>query len=192
MAGTNIWKDIKSYEGKYQVSYTGEVRRLYKNGKIRKLKPYTKKNGKEILFIGLTRNGIKKEIAVHILVAKAFLESPGKGQVIRHKNGLLTDNWASNLEYIDRKKLGKMTGSQSKRKGVAKIDVNCEIVDVYSSARQAAKENFMSYQTVIDRCNRKVKSPFAPDGYAYAWEDSEISIKHAIEKIRLHNENYIN
>lgn len=58
-----------------------------------------------------------------------------------------------------------------------------EIVDVYSSAREAAKKNFMSRQTITDRCNGKCKGAFAPDGYAYAWEDSEVSMKHAIKKI---------
>ena len=41
----------------------------------------------------------------------------------------------------------------------------------------------MSYQTVIDRCNGKCKSAFAPDGYAYAWEDKEVSMRNAISKI---------
>ena len=72
---------------------------------------------------------------------------------------------------------------------MAKIDSNGEIVDVYTSARQAAKSNFMSYQTVIDRCNGKCKSAFAPDGYAYAWEDSEVSMKHALSKIFSQNAN---
>ena len=40
-------------------------------------------------------------------------------------------------------------------------------------------------QTVIDRCNGKCKSPFAPDGFAYAWEDSEVSMRKAVRKIEL-------
>lgn len=183
MSGTNIWIDIEGYEGKYQVSYEGDIRRLYKNTKPRLLTPYIRKNARQILFVGLTKDGIKKEIAVHSIVAKAFLKPPKEGEVLYHVNGLITDNWASNLEYIDRVKLGKMTGAESRRKGVVKIDSNGEEVDFYPSARQAAKENFMSYQTIIDRCNRKVKSPFAPDGYAYAWEDCEVSVKHAMKKI---------
>ena len=63
------------------------------------------------------------------------------------------------------------------------------IVDVYSSARKAARENYMSYQTIMDRCNGKCKSAFAPDGYAYAWEDSEVSMKHALNKIFSQNAN---
>jgi hypothetical protein len=46
----------------------------------------------------------------------------------------------------------------------------------------------MSHQTIIDRCNGKCKSAFAPDGYAYAWEDSEVSMKRALNKIREYNE----
>ena len=41
----------------------------------------------------------------------------------------------------------------------------------------------MSYQTVMDRCNGKVKGAFAPDGYAYAWDDSEVSIRRTMQKI---------
>lgn len=179
----DLWKDIKGYEGKYQVSYEGKIRRLYKGREPRELTPYLKTHGRKILFIGLTKGGTKKEVAVHTIVAQAFIGEPEPGQVTYHKNGLIRDNWASNLEYIDRKTLGEMTGPRSRRKAVAKIDKEGEIVEIYNSARQAGKENFMSYQTIIDRCNRKVKSPFAPDGYAYAWEDSEVSINHAMRKI---------
>lgn len=32
-----------------------------------------------------------------------------------------------------------------------------------------------------------VKNIFAPDGYAYAWEDKEVSMRNAIRKIELSN-----
>lgn len=186
MSGTNVWKDIKGYEGKYQVSYEGEIRRIYKNGKTKIITPYIRKSQKSnVLFVGLTKDGKKKEIFVHKLVAEAFLRKPKKGEVIYHVNGLKQDNYSTNLKYIDRKKLGKMTGAQSRRKGVVKINSNGEMVDFYSSARQAARKNFMSYQTLIDRCNRKVKSALAPDGFAYAWEDCEVSIKNAMKKLEI-------
>lgn len=75
----DIWKDIKGYEGKYQVSYQGKIRRIYKSGKTRELKPYIKKNAREILVVGLTRDGKKKELTVHTLVAQAFLGKPKEG-----------------------------------------------------------------------------------------------------------------
>ena len=66
---------------------------------------------------------------------------------------------------------------------VAKIDSTGEIVEVYPSAREAGRQNYMASQTIIDRCNGLRKSAFAPDGYAYAWENSEVSMRKAIAKI---------
>ena len=62
-------------------------------------------------------------------------------------------------------------------------------MEIYPSAREAAKKNHMSYQTVMDYCNGKRKGAFAPDGYAYAWEESHCnySIRNAIRKIELAN-----
>ena len=77
----------------------------------------------------------------------------------------------------------KKTGAKSKRKTVAKINCYGEIEDVYSSAREAARKNYLSYQTVIDRCNGKCKMAYAPDGYAYAWEDDKVSMRNALAKI---------
>lgn len=72
------------------------------------------------------------------------------------------------------KKLGALTGHKSRRKAVVKFDWRTqEAVDVYRSARQAAKENYMSYQTIIDRCNGKIKSPIAPDGFIYQWDSGD-------------------
>lgn len=45
----------------------------------------------------------------------------------------------------------------------------------------------MSYQTIASRCNGKVKSAFAPDGYAYAWEDSEVSMRNTLRKLEIEN-----
>ena len=132
-------------------------------------------------------NGKTSEKLVIGIMAHTLLGPAPSGYVPYHKNGALTENHINNIEYIDRKKLGKMTGPASRRRTVAKIDGSGEIVEVYTSAREAAKANYMSYQTIIDRCNGKVKSAFAPDGYAYAWEDSEVSMRKAIRKIELQN-----
>ena len=41
----------------------------------------------------------------------------------------------------------------------------------------------MCYQTIMDYCNGERKGAYAPDGYAYAWEDSAVSMRNAIAKI---------
>lgn len=182
------WKNIPGYSGKYQVNTEGEVRRMYQSGKTRLMTPYRKKmSGSQRLVVKLTKDEKSKEVILMQIVASTFLGQCPKGYVPYHKNGMQSENHIQNIGYISRRELGRLTGAQSKRKGVAKINSNGEIVEFYSSAREAGRKNFISRQTVTDRCNGKCKSAFAPDGYAYAWEDSEISIKHVIRKIELEN-----
>ena len=179
--------DIPQYDGKYQVDKEGNIRRVYPSGKTRQMHPYHKKlSGSQRLVVKLTHNGKEKEEILMKLVAVTFLGPIPEGYVPYHKNGCQNDNYLNNIEYITREELGKRTGASSRRMPVAKISEDGEIVEVYTSARKAAKQNYMSYQTVIDRCNGKCKSPFAPDGYAYAWENKEISMQNAIRKIEQH------
>ena len=118
------------------------------------------------------------------IVAKTFLGEAPSGCVAYHKNGCQSDNYVNNIVYISRQELGKKTGANSRKQSVVKIDKSGQIVDVYKSARECGRQNYMSYQTIIDRCNGKCKSAFAPDGYAYAWEDSEVSMRRTLENIR--------
>lgn len=175
--GKDIWRDIQGYDGKYQVSRFGDVRRVLDNGKYRAITPYRKsaKKHKAILrerrFVKLTINGKAKEIAMLKIVQETFLGAAPKNTVPYHKNGLVTDNRADNIGFISRQELGKITGGKNKRRRtVFKIDSNGEVIEIYTSARQAAKENNMSYQTVLDRCHNKVNKPFELDGYNYQFE----------------------
>lgn len=182
------WTNIPGYSGKYQADTDGNIRRVYKSGKTRLMTPYRKKmSGSQRFVVKLTRDGKSKEEILVQIMAKTFLGNPPPGCVPYHKNGCQSDNYIQNIAYISRKELGKLTGRNSRRQPVAKIDSSGQIVEVYSSARECARKNFMSYQTVIDRCNGKCKSAFAPDGYAYAWEDKEVSMRNAIRKMELKN-----
>ena len=164
------WRDIQGYDGRYQVDREGNIRRVFPSGKTRLLQPHHKKMaGSQRLIVHLSHNGKQKEVIVMQIVARAFLGPCPEGCVPYHKNGCQSDNYVNNIAYIDRRQLGRMTGAMSRRKPVAKIDQNGEIVDVYSSAREAARKNYMGYQSVIDRCNGKIKR-IAPDGYFYKWD----------------------
>lgn len=182
------WKDIPGYNGKYQCDREGNFRRVYKSGKTRPIRPYRKNGTRNKIVVHLTDdNGKTSQMLVIGIMAITFLGPAPPGCVPHHKNGALTENHINNIAYINRKELGKITGQKSRRKPVAKINDSGNIVEVYPSARAAARDNFMSYQTVIDRCNGKVKSAFAPDGFAYAWEDDEKSIARIIRMIELEN-----
>lgn len=182
---TETWRDVPGYGGKYQVDREGNVQRVYASGRTRAMCPYHRRmSGSQRLVVKLTRDGRPKEEVLMRLVALAFLGPPPEGCVPYHRNGCQSDNYLNNIAYIDRRRLGRMTGAMSARRPVAKLGRTGEVVDVYPSAREAARRNHMSYQTVIDRCNGKVKGAFAPDGHAYAWDDSRTSMRRAVEKIR--------
>ncbi|QQE80904.1 hypothetical protein [Alicyclobacillus sp. SO9] len=155
----------------YEIDQFANVRRIYKTKRVLMTQVV---NSRRVPIVRLkTPDGGRKEERVHKLMQRTFLSDPKPGQVLYHKNRNRQDNCLSNLAYIDQRELGRMTGAKSRRRPVAKIDAKGETVEVYSSAREAARKNWMSYQTVIDRCNGKVKKLYALDGYRYEWDDEE-------------------
>ena len=179
-----VWKNIPGYDGKYQANTEGQIRRAYKNGKTRLLTPYQKIGNRRFVYVvKLTKDHKGKEETVLSLIARTFLGPVPKGYTPYHINGCKSENNIQNIAYISRKQLGKLTGSSSRRKSVLKFDSGGNIVDCYSSAREAGEKNYMSGQTVTDYCNGKCKGTYAPDGYAYAWEDDKRSMRRTIAKI---------
>ena len=84
------WRDIKGYEGLYQVSDWGRVRRLYRSIPAKLLKQETTHDGYKR--IGLWKIGDCKHYGVHRLVAEAFIPNPGNKPCVGHlktlQNGL--------------------------------------------------------------------------------------------------------
>lgn len=177
------WKNIPEYKGKYQVNANGQIRRVFPSGKTRMMTPYEKKkiNGSKRFVVKLTKDGKAKEVMVLQIVARVFLGACPNGCVPYHKNGMQHDNFVNNIAYIPRKELGKITGAQSRRRPVAKIGIDGEVIEFYSSARECARCNYCSYQTVADRCNGKVSSAFGE--IDFAWDDSEESMKLALKRL---------
>lgn len=94
-----IWKDIKGYEGLYQVSNLGNVRSLcFKNSnKIKLLKTSPTNCG--YYKVQLYKNGIPKMHYVHRLVAKSFIENPLLKPEVNHLDGNKSNNKVNNLEW---------------------------------------------------------------------------------------------
>jgi hypothetical protein len=88
-----MWKMIKGYEGVYEVSDHGEIRRV--GGFILKMQDDT--HG--YLYVSLSKNSIVKNIKVHRLVAAAFLDNPTNLNVINHLDGNKMNNSPENLEW---------------------------------------------------------------------------------------------
>ena len=95
-----IWRDIKNYEGRYQVSNLGRVKSLG-NDKSRKekiLKPG--KNGWGYLRVCLVKEGSSKMYTVHRLVLSTFNPIDGMDELlVNHKDEDKTNNNLNNLEW---------------------------------------------------------------------------------------------
>ena len=97
-----IWKDVKGYEGLYQVSNLGNVRGLVRDWNnrtktIRTMRQYVTKTG--YLALRLCKDGKTKLWKTHRLVAEAFLENQMAFPFVNHLDGNKLNNCVSNLEW---------------------------------------------------------------------------------------------
>ena len=105
-----IWVDIEGYEDFYQVSNQGRIRsverEIYKSNNTKQIsKSYILKfeKGKGYNYVHLFKNGLRKRIAVHRLVAEAFIPNPENKPEVDHINTIRDDNRVENLRWVTRK-----------------------------------------------------------------------------------------
>lgn len=109
-----IWRDIKDYEGLYQVSNMGRVKSLgrwsnrQKNGvsfpyfiKEKILKNRKIKGGYYI--VGLCKDKISKDYRVSRLVAEAFIPNPDNKSFVDHIDTNPLNNFSNNLRWVTQK-----------------------------------------------------------------------------------------
>lgn len=99
---TEQWKQIKGYEGLYEISNHGRVRSFHKKPFIMKQWMHYKGH----MFIHLNNMG-RRKFFVHRLVALAFIPNPENKDVVNHIDSNKANNLVTNLEW--------MTGAENTR-----------------------------------------------------------------------------
>ena len=166
MEEKEIWKDIKGFEGKYQVSNMGNVKSLertvwnsargyYKTVHERILKG--RKTGNDYLQVLLSKDGKAKGYLVHRLVASAFCENPHGFKEVNHIDEDKTNNCADNLEFCSRsynmtyndraKKVGKKV-AEKLSKPVLAIDKRTGLIVEFLSAHEAERKLGIAQQNI--------------------------------------------
>ena len=166
------WRDVPGYEGKYQASTWGEVRRKSGSGwKLLKgyTKPKTKNKRRVSVWLSDGRGG-KYERSVLGIVAATWCPPP-PGYVPVHRNGVYTENGVENIRFIPRSQLAEEYAVTVKRRAVVKVDRDGNILALYRSAQAAADANYMSRSTMWNHLNGKVKKPYTTDGICYKYDD---------------------
>lgn len=161
-----VWRPVVGYEGLYEVSNFGRVRRLVKYVKSRwgnyrripEIIMKTRIDSRGYVKVGLVKNNVQRPWGVHQLVARAFPEICGEwfeGCVVNHKDENPLNNVATNLEHCTQEhNVNYGTGnikrslSQSKACGQYKDGV---LIKTFVSSKQAYKETGI-WWTNINRC----------------------------------------
>ena len=130
------WRDIKGYDGVYQVSNLGRVKSVdhrfpdgsFHAGRLLKLTTH-KKTGLVEVGMYSVRTG-RKTVSVARLVATAFVDGYQPGFIVHHKNDDYADNRADNLEWVLKNTYGR---------AVLQLTTNGKLVAEYLSISQACK-----------------------------------------------------
>ena len=162
-----IWKDIKGYEGLYQVSNLGNIKSLNYNHTGNECILRLRKNNCGYFNVILYKNNKTKSHKVHRLVAEAFIPNPDNLPCVNHKSEIKTQNYVwvnedgtidpekSNLEWCDRSynvnygthnermlKTRNKRGGKTAERLIAQITLDGQIIKIWPSIMEAERNGF--------------------------------------------------
>ena len=186
------WKDIKGYEGAYQVSNFGRVRSLDRyvncgirnNDKVLKKGKIIKQNiSNNYLVVGLCNGKTQKSKLVHRLVAEAFILNPNNYPCVNHKNENKLNNCWYNLEWCTNKYNNnygtrltriseKLQNNKKLSKAVNQYDLNNNFIKKWNSAKQVERELGIS-NAHINKCCQNKEHYRTSGGYIWKYAEEE-------------------
>ena len=167
-----MWKDIKGYEGLYQVSDKGEIRRIYKGGRTKLLKLWQSAN---YYTVCLSDHCRKKTHAIHRLVAETFLEKPEYAEEVNHKDGNKLNNNVENLEWVTQREnnIHSIDVLGNNPFGKAPKKVRC--IDIDTGELVAEYRSLMDASRSVGKASARASISLVCQGmqstaYGYRWE----------------------
>ena len=165
------WKDIKGYEGYYQISSYGYVKNI-KTGNI--IKGDTNNIGYKRVWL---YNPVKKRFFIHRLVALHFCEGYQDNLVVNHKDGNKLNNSSENLEWVTRSEndlhayklnLRQPHPCKFKHRIIAYDLKTRDTVQIYNNVDDCCNNLNAARSNVYNCCNGKQKSC---RGYGLRYEE---------------------
>ncbi len=172
------WRPVNNYVGLYEVSNNGCIKSLpkikfCKGGKYitpERLLSKPVVNGYEKVL--LYKNGNRKMISVHRIVAESFIPNYNKYPQVNHINGIKTDNRVENLEWCTPKQnvihahknglipiqifTEKQKRAISESKKIKVVNTSSGII--YNSLTDAANDLNISLSQVSSKLNGHLKN----------------------------------
>lgn len=171
---TDNWKDIKGFEGLYQISNLGNIKSLKRyvknkygyrvvNEKI--LKNQINSKGYYSVVLRKENKTFTKEI--HRLLAIAFIPNINNDKYINHKDGNKLNNSLDNLEWCtcqynikEAYRLGlnrytNLINFKNLPKKVLQIDKDNNLIAEYDSIREASRITGICYNSISLNCQGK-------------------------------------
>ena len=180
-----VWKDIKDYEGLYQVSNFGRIKSLerYKNCHSKKvlvkeklLSGHTRRpNTNDYLNVVLSKNGECKRYAIHRLVAQEFIDNPDGKPQVNHIDGNKQNNRADNLEWCTNKEncihaVKNGLFRKKKNKKIIQLSLRGEKLKVWDTLAEIQDELGID-KRLVHRCCNHYENTKKAKGFIWKFEE---------------------
>lgn len=168
-----IWKDIKGYEDKYQVSDTGKIKALnfHNEKKEKELIPKKRRDG--YFCIQLYKNNKRKSYYIHKLVAEAFIENPYNLKCINHKDENKQNNNVSNLEFCTIKYNNhysfKARKNRKKDKKISQYTIDGKLIKQWNTIKEIETIKGYSYYGIFNCLSNRQKTS---SDYIWKYEEA--------------------